>query len=181
MVKGKVSDPRKFIVTKKLPVAVKDFYTLVTEIGTPEKISIKGETLGYRLKDIRNEAFRYHFGIDDHIWVKPSESRYRKAWERSGCKSPAGDFHLDHLHSKARAIKENYEYVVLYPCLGGPNSSAGRKEGQLTASANFDTSLKQPLYYAEDIHFCKMWGCYQRLDQGLSNSEVDELIAALRK
>ncbi len=171
------NDPRAaLVVTKGVPVAVKDLQTLISEIGIPEKIPFGDGEVAYRLKSIKHKAFKKHFGLDDHIWIKPSEKRYKDAWNKAGCKSPGGAFHLDHLHSKARAIKENYKYVVLYPCPGGPNSSAGHKEKLLAASANIDTATKQPIYFAEEIHFCKMWGCYQHLNRGLSDSEVERLL-----
>lgn len=171
------TDPRAaVVVTKGLPVAVKDLATLISEIGVVEKISFKDGEIAYRMKEIKHKEFKKYFGLNDHIWIDPSEKNYRGAWDKSNCNSPNGKYHLDHLHAKIRAIKEGYKFVVLYPCLGGPNSSAGTNERMHANTTTIDLAHKKSIYYAEDIHFCKMWGCYQHLNRGISDAEADKLL-----
>lgn len=174
--KNSSNDPRAaLIVSNGVPVAVKDLATLKTLIGVVEKISFKDGEIAYRMKEIKHKEFKKFFGLNDHIWIDPAEKNYNGAWNKSNCISPNGKFHLDHLHAKIRAIKEGYKYVVLYPCPGGPNSSAGRAEREKANTTTIDLAHNKHVYHAEDIHFCKMWGCYQHLNRGMNDAEAEKL------
>ena len=176
--KNTSNDPRAaLIVSNGVPVAVRDLKTLYLEIGLAKQIPVGNGEVAYRMTQIKHKEFKKFFGLNDHIWIDPSASDYiyKAAWKKANCNSPNGKFHLDHLHAKIRAIKEGYKFVVLYPCPGGPNSSAGSAERQKANITTIDLAHKKSVYHAEDIHFCKMWGCYQHLNRGMNDAEAEKL------
>ena len=137
-----------------LPVAVLNLPILGLQIGTYERIQ---QYDAYRLRSIIHPILKDYFDINSHIWVNPREERYADAWEVAGLYKTPGS-HLDHLHSKAVAIAQGYEYVLLYSCSPGANMSAANEEKNRKNIADSTYALKHRVLTADELHWRKMWG-----------------------
>jgi hypothetical protein len=150
-------------LTSKLPVAVLNLEILVTNIGQYATIGDIPQELAVRLTKIADPVLRDFFDIDTHVWVNPYYIDYLKAWRKAGFHQTPNS-HLDHLHSKAVAQKQGYQYVLLCCCSGGGNLSAGGgQEKSRVKDASPLYSEKNKICYADELHFQKMWGLKQNL------------------
>jgi len=144
------------------PVAVYNRDILLDKIG--EWVPIAGVNIhdAVRLIKIHNTVLSRYTDIESHIWVRPHFNGYRNAWKKAGLKIPAsGSRQLDHLHAKNWAHKQGYGYVLLLDVSSGPNMSAGTREKIQILNAEKKFSINNPVFYANEIHWAKLWDLNQ--------------------
>jgi len=156
---------KALIITHKLPVAVKGLEEL-RQFGDCKRLDIEGKA--YVLNNIRNPEISTYMG--DHIWVDPNLSKYKYevAWSKAGFSKMTGFHDLDHLHSKARAIKQGYGFVLMHSLPIGPNRSAGHIESELANNEVVGYANLYRIYYANEVHWAKLWSLNQIKDGQLT-------------
>lgn len=166
---------RALILDHDLPVAVDCLQTLERHIGEWKPIDGFTPHQAVRLHRIHNAVFGAYFDVTSHIWVAPQLRKYRQAWIAAGMKPlPRKGRQLDHLHARKWASIQGYGYVVLVDVSSGPNMSAGSMERQAALTALPGVASHQPVMYANEIHWAKMWDLNQVRPGQLTNESLGE-------
>lgn len=153
---------KALVLAPDFPVAVRDLATLEQHIGEWAEIPGFSPHEAVRLTSISNPVFSDYMDCYSHIWVSPTLRRYRSAWRAAGFKVPIrGSRQLDHLHAKHVALRQGYGYVVLVDVSSGPNMSAGHAERRFARSVEPESAVDHPVFYAQEIHWAKMWDLNQ--------------------
>ena len=153
---------KALIVDDHFPVAVLNLDILSAEIGQWTTIPGISPADAIRISKITNPVLAKYTDENSHIWVNPSYKSYKNAWKKAGFKVPINKSRqLDHLHAKNQALRQGYGYVLLLDVSSGPNMSAGSHEKRNALQAMPGYALSNPIHYATEIHWAKLWDLNQ--------------------